>query len=225
MVKRKSILFLILVWCAHHSFCQEHELITGIVVDSATFSPLPYVNIQVKNTSRGTNSDAKGNFSIMASRKDTLLFSFVGYRSVQLTLRYWEPSMVRMAERPFVLQSVTIRDTHLEEPYYRMFDEENARLKESTKKLPFYYPKYKKEKIKVQRLENENLRVKTYVDVVVNNAELKGLLMEKHKLTEQEYYAILTKFNERNYTFMYYLTASELLSLLYRFYEIHATTK
>ncbi len=66
------------------------------------------------------------------------------------------------------------------------------------------------------------MHVKTYVDVVVNNPNTKKTLMQRFSLTEEQYYAILTRFNEENYQIMYYLTASELTSFLYRFFEREA---
>ena len=74
----------------------------------------------------------------------------------------------------------------------------------------------------IGRLTNENVRVKTYVDVVINMPETKENLMKTHRLTEAQYYDLLGKFNEQNYSVMYYLTASELLSLLNKFFSRNA---
>ena len=40
--------------------------------------PLPGASVQVKNTLRGTFSDANGDYSIMATPNDTLVFSMLG---------------------------------------------------------------------------------------------------------------------------------------------------
>src|SRR6187549_3500853 len=93
---------------------QEQEVMRGIIVDSATFNPLPYVNIKIKNTFRGTNTDTQGNFSVLASRKDTLIISLVGYQTIVLPLWDWEPSMLRMAESNTLLKAVTIYATPLD---------------------------------------------------------------------------------------------------------------
>jgi hypothetical protein len=199
-----------------YSRAQDQEVIRGIIVDSASFNPLPYVNIKIKNTFHGTNTDTQGNFSVLASRKDTLLISFVGYHTIILPLSDWEPSMIRMAENKILLNTVTVFATPLD-PYQGMFDEQNAQL--AARKNRFYYSRQKKEKRRVGWLREDNLRVKTYVDVVINDPETKNRLMNEHNLTEVEYYAILAKFNEKNYNVMYYLTAGELISLLNRFFE------
>ncbi|MEX2234756.1 MAG: carboxypeptidase-like regulatory domain-containing protein [Cyclobacteriaceae bacterium] len=201
---------------------QGQDLVTGIVVDSASLSALPSVNIQVKGGSRGTRTDEKGNFTILASRTDTLVFSLVGFEKLELPLQDYEPGMIRLNEKYTLLEAVTIDEYRREDMYEGMFDEQNARLKKS---IPFYLSKAKKEKIKVQVLREENLRVKTYVDVVVNSPDLKSGLMKKHSLSEKEYYNILTAFNERHYRVMYYLTQAELISLLNTFFEGQASLK
>lgn len=196
---------------------QAQEIIKGIVVDSATFSPLPYVSVQVKNKSRGSTTDTQGNFSVMATQQDTLIFSLLGYESLEYPLTDYEASVIRMAERTTLLKTITIDDTRLDNPYEGLFDDQNAaRLKA---RIPFYYSKARKDKIKAGRWRDENLRVQTYIDVVVNNPETKTGLMKRFSLSEEEYYAILTKFNETHYNVMYYLTAAELTSFLNRFFE------
>jgi hypothetical protein len=194
------------------------EIIKGIVVDSASFAPLPYVNVHVKNKGRGTTTDVQGNFSLFATQQDTLVFSLLGYDSFELPLFGYEAGVIRMAERATMLKSITIDDTRINiNPYEGMFDDrEAARLKA---RLPFYYSKAKKDKIKAGRWRDENLRVQTYVNVVINNPKTKNSLMKKYSLSESEYYAILTRFNETHYNVMYYLTEAELVSFLNRFFE------
>lgn len=44
--------------------------------------PLPYTNIYIKGTSRGTVAGLDGFFSIVALRGDTIKFTYVGYKTV-----------------------------------------------------------------------------------------------------------------------------------------------
>jgi hypothetical protein len=201
-------------WAAH---CQED--IRGIVVDSASLSALPSVNVQIKNGTKGTFTDEKGNFTIRAFRTDTLVFTIIGYERLELSLTDYEPGIIRLNEKYTLLEAVTIDEYRSENPYEGMFEEQNAQLKKS---IPFYYSKAKKEKIKVQSLREENVRVKTYVDVVVNDPALKAGLMKKHNLNENQYYDVLIAFNERHYRVMYYLTRAELISLINAFFESQA---
>lgn len=207
------------VFClfACSALAQSQELMNGIVVDSATFAPLPYVTVQLKNTFRGTNTDAQGKFAVMASRKDTLVLSLMGYETIEIPLYDWEANVVRLAERATLLKSITIEGKELN-PYEGVFDEENERLRRENGRIPFYYNRWKKEKIKLGRVIQENYRAQTYVDVVIRNPETKAGLMKKHELTEAEYYVILTQFNEKNRMVMYHLTAPELMSLLTNFF-------
>jgi hypothetical protein len=202
-------------------FAEAQQVMKGILVDSATFAPLPYVSVQIKNKSRGTNSDQQGNFSILALPQDTLVFSLLGYERLEYPLYDYEASVIRMSEHATLLKTVIINDTRSDNPYEGLFDEQNAALLK--RRIPFYYSKARKEKIKVGRWKDENLRVQTYVDVVVNNPETKIDLMKKFSLSEEEYYRVLTQFNEKHYNVMYYLTAAELTSFLNRFFENNAT--
>lgn len=198
------------------------NFVSGIIVDSATFAALSSVNVQIKNRTRGTVSDSQGKFSLEADRNDTLIFSLVGYQTLELPLEHYEEGIIRLTEKYTLLEAVTIDEFRAENLYEGMFDERNA---QRNRKIPFYLSKAKKEKIKVQGLREENLLVQTYVDVVVNNSELKTRLMKKHGLTEREYYNILTAFNERHHRVMYHLTRSELISLLNTFFEGEAPVR
>lgn len=198
---------------------QNTGTIKGIVADSASHRPIPYVNVIIKHTQRGTTTDQKGYFSLSASPNDTAVFSFVGYKTLEFPLRDWEPSVIMMPEEVRVLNPVTVKGAPLADPYEHLFDEENIQLKNSKQSIRFYYPKDKKERMKIGLAKKEQVRVKHYVDLLIKDDKVKNDLMKKYRLTEEQYYGILTKFNEKNYAIMYYLTDSELLSLLYRFYE------
>jgi hypothetical protein len=195
-----------------------------MVGDSATFVALPFVTIQVKGRQVGTNTDINGAFSISATRKDTLIFSSVGYKTMLYPLRDWEPGIILLTEQATLLDDVVITDRR-GDPYEGMFDEQNEALRKANKSLPFYYSRTKKQKIKIGRLANENLRVQTYVDVIVKNEKLRDGLITKYNLTEDEYFKLLGDFNAKNYAVMYYLSAPELLSLINNFFAANAPIK
>jgi hypothetical protein len=212
-------LVLLLCFCAL-AYGQE---IRGMVIDSSTFVPLPFVSIQIKNQFKGTTSDNKGNFSIQASFNDTLIFSLVGYYPVELPLYGYETGLITMREKETLLAPITIYNTRLYgNPYEGMFDDENARLK---KRIPFYFSRARKDKIRAGNWREESMRVQTYVDVVINSPSTKSDLMKKHNLSEKQYYELLTLFNEKHYQVMYYLTSGELLSLINQFFETNAGRK
>lgn len=66
------------------AFAQE-KTITGVVSDN--LGPLPGANVVVKGTTRGTQTDFDGKYSIKAKEGETLVFSFTGYnsKSVKIT--------------------------------------------------------------------------------------------------------------------------------------------
>ncbi|MGI0105328.1 SusC/RagA family TonB-linked outer membrane protein [Salinimicrobium sp. WS361] len=82
-MKRKlsGILTLLLVLVVQISFAQDRT-IAGMVTDSEGL-PLPGVNVLVKNTNRGTQTDFDGNYSIRASENEILVFSYLGFETIE----------------------------------------------------------------------------------------------------------------------------------------------
>jgi len=64
---------------------QERE-VKGKVTDNETGENLPGVNIIVKGTTQGTTTDAKGEYSIAVSSNATLVFSFIGYQTLEASV-------------------------------------------------------------------------------------------------------------------------------------------
>lgn len=61
---------------------------SGMVLDGSDeqLFPVPYTNILVKEKNRGTYSDFKGFFSIVVEKGDIIVFSAVGYRTVEFEI-------------------------------------------------------------------------------------------------------------------------------------------
>lgn len=62
---------------------------SGLVLDGSNeeLYPVPYTNILVKDKNRGTYSDLKGFFSIVVEKGDVIVFSAIGYKTVEYTIR------------------------------------------------------------------------------------------------------------------------------------------
>ncbi len=60
------------------------KLITGVVLDET--GPLPGANITVVGTSRGTQTDIDGNYSIQGAEGEKLRFAYVGYADKEITI-------------------------------------------------------------------------------------------------------------------------------------------
>ena len=73
--KFKWIFALLLALSMQFSFAQERT-VAGVVSDKS--GPLPGANVVVKGTTRGTQTDVDGKFSIKAKTGDILIVSFVG---------------------------------------------------------------------------------------------------------------------------------------------------
>ncbi|KJF43928.1 DUF5686 and carboxypeptidase-like regulatory domain-containing protein [Draconibacterium sediminis] len=79
---RLTILFLLFVFISHAS--DEATEISGNVYDKDTNEPIPFVNVWVKGTTRGTITDIDGHFLLSATNGDDISFSSVGYQKQEL---------------------------------------------------------------------------------------------------------------------------------------------
>ena len=82
--KFSGILTLLLVLIVQITFAQE-KTISGTVADD-TGLPLPGVNIIIKGTSTGTQSDFDGNYTIEAATGQTLVYSYVGFETQEIAV-------------------------------------------------------------------------------------------------------------------------------------------
>ncbi len=83
-MKIKNFFLLGLFFISSIVMAQERQ-ISGTITDSDGL-PLIGVNIIIENTSRGTQSDFDGNYSIMANQGEVLVYSFVGFSTVRRTV-------------------------------------------------------------------------------------------------------------------------------------------
>jgi TonB-linked SusC/RagA family outer membrane protein len=81
-LKFNGILVLLLVLVAQLTFAQERA-VTGLVSDN-TGMPIPGVNILLKGTNIGTQTDFDGKYSIKASPGQTLIFNYIGMKTQSL---------------------------------------------------------------------------------------------------------------------------------------------
>ena len=80
--KFNVFLTLILALVVQFSFAQG-KVITGVVTEAGTGEALPGVNVVVKGTNTGAATDFDGKYTIKAEKGQTLVFSFVGYNTVE----------------------------------------------------------------------------------------------------------------------------------------------
>lgn len=114
----KSLLFstLLLLFVASVAQAQQGERhlvqFSGMVLDGSTeqLFPVPYATILVKSKGRGTYSDLKGFFSIVIEKGDVIVFSAIGYKTVE----YKVPSNLE-DDRYSMVQLMTQDDINLPE--------------------------------------------------------------------------------------------------------------
>ena len=82
-MKKKTTILLafILALVSQVAFAYQQNTITGTVTDSDGL-PLPGVNVVIKGTSTGVQTDFDGNYSIEAEKGAALVYSFVGLKTV-----------------------------------------------------------------------------------------------------------------------------------------------
>lgn len=223
---------------------QAQHTITGNVADSLTTEPLAYVNIRIKNTTRGAQTNEQGEFSIQASLFDTLLFSFVGYKPLAITIRdVYQPLELRMPMIPVLLKTVTAYGN------IKIPGIESARIPKKSNwgsgnniGTPQYgtvqtfgvgykfngafsqFSKSEKEKEKLKEVKAENSKISTYLDVV-NSPEVKDELMKKYSLTEEGFYDILAKYNQAHHKSMYNWDSKSLTTSIFSFFSWQMSKK
>ena len=79
-------LFTVLGLMLAQSIHAQPKTVTGSVTDASTNETLPGANVIIKNTTTGTSTDVNGNYSIVASPGQVLVFSSLGYATQEITV-------------------------------------------------------------------------------------------------------------------------------------------
>jgi len=82
-MKKHLLLVLLSIFGALQYTWAQDQTVTGRVTSEADGTALPGVNVLVKGSSSGTTSDANGNYSIAAPANATLVFSFIGFTTLE----------------------------------------------------------------------------------------------------------------------------------------------
>ncbi|APG61153.1 SusC/RagA family TonB-linked outer membrane protein [Christiangramia salexigens] len=82
--KLQCVFTFLFVFIVQMTFAQE-QTIRGTVTDEAGL-PLPGVNIVIKGTSTGVQTDFDGNYAIEATQGDVLVYSFIGLKTSEYTV-------------------------------------------------------------------------------------------------------------------------------------------
>lgn len=102
--KKSAGLALCTLFSASSLFAQQS--ITGRVTDAK--GPVAGVTVSVKGTSRGTQTSANGSFSIEATQGETLRFSNVGYKTIEIVVGSTKTINATLTEDAGALDEVVV---------------------------------------------------------------------------------------------------------------------
>ena len=85
----------------------SQRFLTGVVLDENGY-PLIGASVYVQGTTRGTITDADGNFSIAAKSGDVLEFTYLGYNKVTHKGKNMKPLTITMAENTQMMDEVVV---------------------------------------------------------------------------------------------------------------------
>ncbi|TJY37816.1 SusC/RagA family TonB-linked outer membrane protein [Pontimicrobium aquaticum] len=105
-VKNYFVMLVLLAFNIAPALAQE-KTISGTVSDESGM-PLPGVNIIVKGTTNGTQTDFDGNYTITANTGDVLTFTYVGLKTVEQTIGSSNTINVTMQEDAAMLDEVVV---------------------------------------------------------------------------------------------------------------------
>jgi hypothetical protein len=107
LVMRFALFSLLLLYSVS---AYSQTVIQVIVRDSKTNEALPYCNISVKGTKKGTITNDDGAFRIYSNLiMDTLVFSYVGYKGLEIpSLRLYHEKFVLLERKDVLLQEFTV---------------------------------------------------------------------------------------------------------------------
>jgi TonB-linked SusC/RagA family outer membrane protein len=88
--------------------------VTGTIIDSVTQQPMPGVNVVVRGTSRGTSSDQDGNYILAVEPSETLIFTFIGYKPLEIQIGNRTRIDVVLEQDVAMLGEVTVSTNYYE---------------------------------------------------------------------------------------------------------------
>lgn len=101
------VLVVMMVHLAEMAFSQS-VTVTGRVVSKDDANPIPGVNVVIKNTSIGTTTDVEGNYALSAPEDATLVFSFIGFQTMEVPVNSRQVIDVSLAGDTQTLEEVVV---------------------------------------------------------------------------------------------------------------------
>jgi iron complex outermembrane receptor protein len=98
---------MLLLLLGNYAMAQQ-VILTGKVTDSLSGESLPGVSIVVKGTTTGTVTNMEGVFNLNAKKGDVLQFSFVGYKTQDITVNDQTKLSIKLEEDKTEIQEVVV---------------------------------------------------------------------------------------------------------------------
>lgn len=99
---------MVLLFYGLNNLCAQSLQVKGTVLDAANQEALIGVNIQVKGTEIGAVTDLAGAFSLEVPKGSTLVFSFLGYTSIERTVQDATPLSILLETEAQLLQDMVV---------------------------------------------------------------------------------------------------------------------
>lgn len=96
---------------------EQLEYITGSVVNAANDTPMPFVDIVNISRVKGDAADVNGEFGVLANINDTLHFSYLGFKPIQVKITQdwvtFGDVRIKMTEAGIGIENVEIENIQL----------------------------------------------------------------------------------------------------------------
>src|SRR6056297_1914111 len=105
-MKIKNYLVMLFLFVMSTALAQTQE-VAGTVVDDQGL-PLPGANVIIKGTTTGTLTDFDGKFAITASPGDVLVFSYVGFETIETVVGDKQDLIITLTPSAAALDEVVV---------------------------------------------------------------------------------------------------------------------
>ncbi len=206
--------------------------LSGVVLDSATLQPLPFVAIQIKSKSIGLSTKEDGTFSIEKNTGDTLIFSRLGHKPLLFISRKNQSNLrIILAEDARMLNDVSVYgdynidgvdDWKKNLPANTQIKLKNQSLTPEPGSVATFGPGITigfggKDKTKNKRDELSKTEV---YRKTITSPEVKKQVMELYGISEETYNTKLARFNLQYPEAPYIDSEKEIVNLLIQFFAL-----
>jgi len=214
-----------------HLFAQTPLTVSGIVLDSASRQPLPFVAIQINDYPSGQSSANDGSFTFSCFQNDTLVFTRLGYNpSLYVVTGEDELLRIELVENVKMLKDIIVYDKIIVpgvDEWKKTLPAKPIKLQNGAQVaapgiLPTFGPGISipfggKDKTKKKR--NELIQTETYRSTI-NSPEVKKQLMNLYSISEEIYFRKLEAFNKENPEAARLTSRDEILTMLIQFFAL-----